>query len=55
MKGMEGVADFDRNGEITFGEMQRYLVENVSRQAALRNREQEPQFMGDENRTLVKR
>jgi uncharacterized caspase-like protein len=55
MKGMEGVADLDRNGEITFGEMQRYLVENVSRQAALRNREQEPQLIGDENRTLVKR
>jgi hypothetical protein len=49
------VADLDRNGEITFGEMQRYLVENVSRQAALRNREQEPQLIGDENRTLVKR
>ena len=55
MKGLEGVADLDRNGEITFGEMQRYLVENVARQAALRNREQEPQLMGDENRALVKR
>ena len=55
MKGLEGVADLDRNGEITFGEMQRYLVENVARQAALRNREQEPQLIGDENRTLVKR
>jgi uncharacterized caspase-like protein len=55
MKGMEGVADLDRNGEITFGEMQRYLAENVSRQASLRNREQEPQLIGDENRTLVKR
>lgn len=55
MKGLEGTADLDRNGEITFGEMQRYLVENVARQAALRNREQEPQLLGDENRTLVKR
>jgi hypothetical protein len=55
MKGLEGVADLDRDGEITFGEIQRYLVENVSRQAALRNREQEPQLIGDENGTLVKR
>ncbi len=55
MKGLEGIADLDQNGEITLGEMQRYLVENVARQAALRNREQEPQLMGDENRTLVKR
>ena len=55
MKGLEGPADLDRDGAITFGEMQRYLVENVARQAAIRNRTQEPQLIGDEQRTLVKR
>ena len=55
MKGLEGPADLDRDGAITFGEMQRYLVENVARQAATRNRTQEPQLIGDEQRTLVKR
>jgi hypothetical protein len=54
MKGLEGPADLDGDGAITFGEMQRYLVENVARQAAIRNRTQEPQLIGDEQRTLVK-
>jgi hypothetical protein len=55
MRGLQGPADLDSNGDITLGEMQRYLVENVARQAATRNREQEPQLMGDENKILVNR
>lgn len=55
MRGLQGSADLDSNGDITLGEMQRYLVDNVARQAATRNREQEPQLMGDENKILVKR
>jgi len=55
MKGLQGSADLDSNGDITLGEMQRYLVENVARQAATRNREQEPQLIGDENKILVRR
>ena len=55
MKGLEGPADLDRDGAITLGEMQRYLVENVAREAATKNRTQEPQLIGDEQRTLVKR
>jgi hypothetical protein len=55
MRGLQGSADLDSNGDITLGEMQRYLVENVARQAAMRNREQEPQLIGDENKILVKR
>jgi uncharacterized caspase-like protein len=55
MKGMEGDADANRDGKITLGEMQAYLVENVSRQAGMMNRKQEPQLVGDANRVLVGR
>jgi uncharacterized caspase-like protein len=55
MKGMEGDADADSDGLITLGEMQRYLVDNVGRQAGMMNRKQEPQLFGDANRVLVGR
>ena len=55
MKGMEGNADIDKNGNITFGEMQKYLMDNVPRQAMTLNRKQEPQFIGDANRVLIRR
>ncbi len=55
MKGMEGGADADGDGKITLGEMQRYLVENVGRQAGMMNRKQEPQLIGDANLVLVGR
>jgi hypothetical protein len=55
MKGMEGDADTNRDGKITLGEMQAYLVENVGRQAGMMNRKQEPQLVGDANRVLVGR
>ena len=55
MKGMEGDADANRDGKITLGEMQEYLVEKVGRQAGMMNRKQEPQFVGDPNRVLVGR
>jgi len=55
MKGMEGDADADSDGKITLGEMQRYLVDNVGRQAGMMNRKQEPQLIGDANRVLVGR
>jgi hypothetical protein len=53
MRGMEGDADANRDGKITTGEMQAYLVENVGRQAGMMNRKQEPQLVGDVNRILV--
>ncbi len=53
MRGMEGDADANKDGKITLGEMQSYLMENVSRQAATMSRKQEPQFIGDANRVLV--
>jgi hypothetical protein len=55
MKGMEGDADANRDGKITLGEMQAYLVENVGRQAGMMNRKQEPQLVGDANQVLVGR
>jgi uncharacterized caspase-like protein len=53
MKGMEGDADTNKDGNITLGEMQVYLAENVGRQAGMMNRKQEPQLIGDPSRVLV--
>jgi uncharacterized caspase-like protein len=55
MKGMEGDADVNKDGKITAGEMQSYLMDNVVRQASLSNRVQQPQLIGDANRVLVGR
>jgi hypothetical protein len=55
MKGMEGEADANKDGRITLGEMQAYLVENIGRQAGMVSRKQEPQLIGDANRVLVGR
>jgi len=55
MKGMEGEADTNKDGKITTGEMQSYLMDNVLRQASLSNRVQQPQLTGDTNRVLVGR
>jgi uncharacterized caspase-like protein len=55
MKGMEGAADENKDGKITLGEMQAYLVENVGRQAGAMSRKQEPQLIGDSGRILVGR
>ncbi len=55
MKGMEGAADINKDGNITFGEMQQYLSENVQRQAIAVNRVQVPQLIGDINRVLLVR
>ena len=55
MKGMEGDADINKDGEITAGEMQQYVSDKVQRQAMSMNRKQEPQLVGDANRVLVGR
>jgi hypothetical protein len=55
MKGMEGGADIDKDGKITVGEMHKFLMDNVPRQAMSMNRKQEPQLVGDANRVLVGR
>jgi hypothetical protein len=53
MKGMEGDADTNKDGNIILGEMQGYLAENVRRQAGMINRKQEPLLIGDPSRVLV--
>jgi hypothetical protein len=53
MKGMEGEADSNKDGKITLGEMQAYLIENVGRHAGMMSRKQEPQLVGDAARVLV--
>jgi hypothetical protein len=53
MKGMEGDADANKDGKVTLGEMQAYLLENVGRQAGMMSRKQEPQMIGDVGRVLV--
>jgi uncharacterized caspase-like protein len=55
MRGMEGEADANKDGRITAGEMQAYLLEQVTRQAGMQNRVQQPQLIGDANRVLVGR
>jgi hypothetical protein len=55
MRAMEGDADTNRDGRITLGEIQTYLAENVTRQAAGMSRRQEPQLIGDPSRVLVGR
>lgn len=55
MKGMEGAADVNHDGEMTAGEMHAYLRENVSRQAAMINKTQDPQLMGEAAEVLVGR
>lgn len=55
MRGMEGEADANRDGKITIGEMHGYLSEQVTRQAGMMNRQQQPQLMGDATGVLVGR
>ena len=55
MKAMEGDADANKDGRITAGELQEYLVDMVGRKAMGMNRSQQPQLFGDANRVLVGR
>ena len=55
MRGMEGDADLNKDGKIILDEIQKYLSENVGRQARIMNRQQEPQVIGDGSRVLVGR
>jgi uncharacterized caspase-like protein len=55
MRGIEGEADSNKDGKITLDEIQKYLSENVGRQARIMNRQQEPQVIGDGSRILVGR
>jgi hypothetical protein len=54
LKGLSGGADTNKNGEITVGEMQRYLKENVSYMAQrLSGKEQHPVVMGNKDDVIT--
>jgi len=55
MRGLEGDADQNKDGQISVAEMQAYLTETVTRQAQGMNRTQRPQVIGDQTRMLVGR
>ncbi|MDA8753583.1 caspase family protein [Candidatus Marinimicrobia bacterium] len=54
MKGMKGDADFNKDKKLTFGELGRYLKENVSSTAGLLDREQTPSLLTqNENKIFI--
>ena len=50
MRGLEGEADIDQNGEVSAGELHEYTRKNVSR---FSSGTQTPEFQGDSERVLV--
>ncbi len=52
MKGLEGLADQNKDKKITNGELQAYMNLNVSQRAAEWGREQNPSLTGDPNQVL---
>ena len=53
MKGLEGDADVNKDKKITAGELHEYVARQVGPMAQRRNRQQDPQLMGDSTRVLV--
>ena len=53
MKGLEGDADANKDKKITTGELHEYVAKQVGPMAQRRNRQQDPQLMGDSTRVLV--
>jgi TPR repeat protein len=53
MKGLEGDADTNKDKKITTGELHEYVARQVGPMAQRRNRQQDPQLMGDSMRVLV--
>ena len=53
MKGLEGDADTNKDKKITTGELHEYVAKQVGPMAQRRNRQQDPQLMGDSTRVLV--
>ncbi len=54
MKGLEGKADGNKDKQITNGELIAYLKTNVSKEAFIQNREQDPMLSGDPNQVLMR-
>ena len=55
MKGMEGGADGNQDGKLTAGELHAYLLDKVNRQAAIQNKKQQPQLVGDPDQIVFSR
>ncbi len=53
MKGMEGQADSNEDKKITNGELIAYLKQNVTEEAFINNRQQEPMLSGDPDKVLI--
>ena len=53
MKGLEGDADTNKDKKITTGELHDYVARQVGPMAQRRNRQQDPQLMGDSTRVIV--
>ena len=53
MKGLEGKADENKDKQITNREMIAYLKTNVSKEAFMQNREQDPMLSGDPDQVLM--
>jgi hypothetical protein len=53
MKGLEGDADANKDKKITTGELHDYVARQVGPMAQRRNRQQDPQLMGDSTRVIV--
>ena len=53
MKGLEGYADKDKNNRISLGELSNYVNANVNREAALLNRKQTSEFVGQLSKIIV--
>ena len=53
MKGLEGDADTNKDKKITTGELHEYVAKQVGPMAQRRNRQQDPQLIGDGTRVLV--
>ncbi|MDI6687407.1 MAG: caspase family protein [Desulfobacterales bacterium] len=55
LKGLQGEADTDKDGNVTGGELHNYLADEVSYMARrLYMREQQPQIMGSKNAVIIK-
>ena len=53
MMGMQGKADSNQDKKITNGELIAYLKQNVSEEAFINNRQQEPMLSGDPDKVLI--
>ena len=53
MKGMEGKADLNSDKKITNGELIAYLKQNVTEEAFVNNRQQEPMLSGNPDKVLI--